>query len=78
MLEMIGIMQKLHLYHSLVEKYEYLFYFIILHFFLLLKMTGEVLPPLPLMTARVRLDSKKSRVRVRVCACVSVCVYVHV
>src|SRR4029434_9260851 len=26
MLEMIGIMQKSHLYHRLVEKYEYLFY----------------------------------------------------
>src|SRR4029434_10666984 len=33
MLEMIGIMQKLHLYHRLVEKHEYLFYFIIFFFF---------------------------------------------
>src|SRR4029434_8012104 len=33
MLDMIGIMQKLHLYHRLVEKYEYLFYFRIIIFF---------------------------------------------
>ena len=51
MLEMIGIMQKLHLYHRLVEKYQYLFYFIIF-FFLLFKMTGEALPHLPHRTAR--------------------------
>src|SRR4029434_1296066 len=32
MLEIIGIMQKLHLYHRLVEKYQYLFSFIIFSF----------------------------------------------
>src|SRR4029434_8687456 len=40
MLEMIGIMPKLHIYHRLVEKYEYLFYFIYIYIFLLFKMTG--------------------------------------
>src|SRR4029434_9281748 len=38
MLEMIGIMQKLHLYHRLVEKYQYLFYFIIFFIKYLYKM----------------------------------------
>ena len=58
MLEMIGIMQKLHLYHRLVEKYQYLFYFIIISF-LLLMMTGEALPPL---TARpCVIDTKSSQ-----------------
>src|SRR4029434_1839451 len=54
MLEMIGIMQKLHLYHRLVEKYQYIFflYIYIYLFFLLFKMTGEALPHLPHRTAR--------------------------
>src|SRR4029434_4476148 len=47
MLEMIGIMQKLHLCHRLVEKYQYLFYFIIFFFFSLFRKTCLIGPHVP-------------------------------